>query len=119
MEALPDPSFLYHTFSLLRRWQLCQNLVCHFWQQWSTEYFTSLQKFAKWYRPSKNLSIGDIVVLHEDETIPTRWPLARVVQVHTGQDGFVCVMTLKTNSGTYTRPVTKVSQLFLVINDLS
>ena len=48
MEALPDPSFSYCTFSILRRWQLCQNLVRHFWQRRSTEYLTSLQKLAKW-----------------------------------------------------------------------
>lgn len=27
--ALPDPSFSYHSISLLRRWHLCQNLVHH------------------------------------------------------------------------------------------
>ena len=32
IEALPDPSFLYRTFSFLHQWQLCQNLVHHFWQ---------------------------------------------------------------------------------------
>ena len=30
--ALPDPSFSYHSVSLLHRWPLCENLVHHFWQ---------------------------------------------------------------------------------------
>ena len=89
LEALPDPSFSYQKFSLLHRWHLCQALVRHFWQRWSSEYLTTLQKFAKWCRPSKNISIGDVVVLREDRMVPTQWPLARVVKVHTGHDGVV------------------------------
>ena len=111
LEALPDPSFSYQKFSLLRRWHLCQALVRHFWQRWSSEYLTTLQKFAKWRRPSKNISVGDVVVLREDRMVPTRWPLARVVKVHTGHDGGVRVITLKTRDGTYTRPVIKVALL--------
>ena len=54
------------------------------------------------------ISVGDVVVLREDGMVPTQWPLARVVKVHTGCDGVVRVITLKTRDGTYTRPITKV-----------
>ena len=74
VEALPDPAFTYHSLSLQRRWNLCQVLVCHFWQRWSLEYFTNLQKFYKWHYPSRNATVGDVVVLQEDNMIPTRWP---------------------------------------------
>ena len=111
LEALQDPPFSYQTFSLLCRWHLCQALVRHFWQRWSSEYLVTLQKFAKWRRPSKNLSVGDVVVLREDGMVPTRWPLAKIIKVHTGCDGTVRVVTLKTCDGTYTRPVTKFALL--------
>ena len=29
--SLPDPAFSYRSLSLLKRWDLCQNLVRHFW----------------------------------------------------------------------------------------
>ena len=97
--------------SLLKRWDLCQNLIRHFWQRWSADYVTALNKFAKWQHPTKNLQVGDVVVLREDNTFPTKWPLARVVQVHCGNDGFVRVATVKTVKGVYKRPVTKIAPL--------
>ena len=109
--ALPDPSFSYRTMSLLRRWHLCQNLVCHFWRRWSTEYLSSLNKYNKWHYPTRNLSVGDIVILKEDDAIPTKWPLSRVTQVYPGRDGLVRVATVKTTKGTYKRPVTKIAVL--------
>ena len=111
LEARPDPSFPYRKFSLLRRWHLCQALVRHFWQRWSSEYLTTLQRFAKWRRPTKIISIGDVVALREDGMVPTKWSLARVIKVHAGRDGVVRVVAVKTRDGTYTRPVTKVALL--------
>ncbi len=64
LESLPDPSFSYRKLSLLHRWHLCQNLVRHFWQRWSQEYLSSLRKYTKWHKPTRNMSTGDIVVLH-------------------------------------------------------
>ena len=45
--ALPDPFFSFHSTSLLRRWDLFQNLVRHFWPRWSSEYLSTLNKFNK------------------------------------------------------------------------
>ncbi len=69
--ALPDPPFSFRSTSLLRRWDLCQNLVRHFWQRWSSKYLTTLNKFNKWHHPSRNLTVGDIVILKEDSLVPT------------------------------------------------
>ena len=111
IEALPDPSFSFRSLTLLRRWHLCQALVRHFWQRWSTEYLSSLQRFAKWHRKSKNLTVGDVVILREDGMVPAKWPIARITKTHAGRDGIVRVVTIKTSTGTYTRPVTKIAPL--------
>ena len=111
LESLPDPAFSYRPVSLLRRWHLCQNLVRHFWRRWSSEYLSSLRKFTKWHHPSRNASIGDIVILQEDSLVPGKWPLARVTQVHKGKDGLVRVVTIKTRTGIYKRPVHKIALL--------
>ena len=76
--ALPHPAFSYHSISLLKRWDLCQYLVPHFWRRWSLEYLHSLNKFNKWQHPSCNLQVGDIVVLQEVNVAPTRWLIAKV-----------------------------------------
>ena len=111
VESLPDPSLSYRSISLLRRWHLCQSIVRHFWQRWSTEYVASLRRLSKWQHPTRNLQVGDMVILQDNSLVPTQWPLARVMRVHTGEDGLVRVATVKTSSGTYKRPVTKLALL--------
>ena len=111
LEALPNPAFSYRSLTLLKRWHLCQALVRHFWQRWSREYLTSLQKVNKWRSPARNLTVGDVVLLCEDNTVPSQWPLARVKEIHPGKDGVVRVVTVQTTKGIYTRPVVKVVAL--------
>ena len=114
--ALPDPAFSYRPISLLRRWHLCQQMVRHFWQRWSSEYLSTLNKYTKWCHPTRNVSVGDLVILREDNIIPGKWPMARVVQVYPGKDGLVRVVTVKTAQGTYKRPITKIAVLLPIEN---
>ena len=109
LEALPDSSFVHaNSLSLLKRWQLCQALIRHFWKQWSTEYVTHLGHFTKWLHPSRNLQVGDIVILREDSALPTKWPLGKVTEVYPGKDQLVRVATVKTHAGIRIHPVTKL-----------
>lgn len=117
LKALPD-SDPERPMTLLRRWHLCKALLRHFWKRWSSEYITQLARFSKWHSPSRNLRIGDLVVLREDSPIVNQWPLARVVDVHPGKDGKVRVATIKTQCGTYTRPIVKLA-LLLPSDELS
>jgi len=110
LQALPDVSSTdVKSVSLLKRWQLCKMLLRHFWKRWSSEYLAELGRFTKWHHLSRNIKIGDLVVIREDSPISTKWPLARVVKVHPGKDNLVCVATVKTATGTYTRPATKLA----------
>ena len=95
IESLPDSSYSFRSVSLLRRWHLCQQIVRHFWKRWSSEYLSTLQEFVKWQKPTRSLSVGDIVILHEDNVVPTKWPLGKVVDVFTGSDGLVRVANVK------------------------
>ena len=111
IESLPDCSPPARNLTLLRRWELCQNLVHHFWRRWSTEYFHSLRRFTKWHRPSRNIQVGDIVLVNQDSLLPTKWPLARVIETHKGKDNLVRVVTVKTQAGVYKRPISKIALL--------
>ena len=73
-----------------------------------------MNKFTKWYHPQRNVSVGDVVILREDNLIPTKWPLARVVQVYPGRDDLVRVVSVKTAQGIYKRPVTKIAVVLQV-----
>ena len=74
LTSLPDPQLSYRSVSLLR---LC-----------------TLNKY-KWQFPSRNVAVGDVVILQESGTIPTRWPLARVVATHTGKTMWNVLLQLK------------------------
>ena len=87
LEALPDPARTYSSVSLLKRWHLAQLLTRHFWQRSSTEYLTALSRTTKWHHPTRNLCIGDIVIIKEDTLVtPAKWPLAQVIALHSGKD---------------------------------
>ena len=107
--AVPDPPSSYNTsITLLRRWQLCQSIVRQFWSRWSCEYLINLNRFHKWRCPSRNIEVGDVVIIREDNTSPTQWPLARVIRIHKGKDGYMRVVDLKTPKGKYRRPIGNV-----------
>ena len=108
--TLPD-KVSHEKVTHLRSWQLCQALVRHLWARWSSENLQSLWKISKWHNVSKNLQEGDIVCLRDEPLAPTRWPLARVIQVHPGKDGNLRMVTVRTAKGVYRRPMVKVVPL--------
>ena len=112
LEAIPDyPHSTNRPTSLLKRWQLCQSLVNHFWKRWSTEYLQCLQRFNKWKFQNRNFAVGDIVLSKDDRLPPCQWALARITRVHPGPDQRVRVVSVKTARGIYVRPITKICLL--------
>ena len=43
--------------------------------------------------------VGDVIILQDDNLIPLKWPLGRIVEVHPGSDGLVRVVQVKTSAG--------------------
>ncbi|XP_063830297.1 uncharacterized protein LOC135079574 [Ostrinia nubilalis] len=97
--------------NLPARWQLVQTMNKHFWRKWSQEYLQHLQKRSKWRTPSENLKVDDIVIIKEDNMPPGKWAMARVLEVHPGKDGYVRVVSLKTENNIIKRPVNKLIKL--------
>ncbi|GFW75215.1 uncharacterized protein TNCV_449191 [Trichonephila clavipes] len=71
------------------------------------EFISSLQPRKKWQDAQPNLKKDDIVLIKE-EGPPGTWPMARVLQVHPGNDGLVRVATVKTQDSVFKRPVHKL-----------
>ena len=98
--------------SHLHHWRLVQNLYRHFWIRWSREYLHTLQQLTKWQRLKANLKEDDLVLILGSTILQRgRWPLGSVLAVHPGKDGLVRAATIRAASGTYTRPVTKLTLL--------
>ncbi|GFV40309.1 integrase catalytic domain-containing protein [Trichonephila clavipes] len=94
---LSVPEELPSTSNHRDRWELLQNIKRGFWKKWSSEFISSLQPRKKWQDAQRNLKEDDIVLIKE-EGPPGTWPMARVLQVHPGNDGLVRVATVKTKT---------------------
>lgn len=86
-------------------------LTNELWQRWHKEYLTSLNARSKWRRRQPNLQEGELVILKVDNCPPAHWPLGRIEAVHPGSDGLVRSVTVRTERGTYRRPVVKCCRL--------
>lgn len=108
--SIPE-SVLTGKLSLLKRWELLQQMKQSFWKRFYKEYLNSLQQRNKWKNHQPNLSVNDIVILREENMPPGLWPLGRITEVHPGTDGLVRVVTVKTINGQFKRPISKVTLL--------
>lgn len=95
----------------LKRWQMVQQLHQHWWDRWHKEYITALSQRPKWRNNEPNIQTGDLVIIKEDNTAPSKWNLGRVIETFPGHDGLVRSVMIKTVHGNYKRPITKLGLL--------
>jgi hypothetical protein len=88
---LPPPgNFVKEDVFARKRWRKVQFLANEFWSRWRKEYLSTLQVRQKWQQRSRNVSVGDIVILQDQNVICGQWRLCRVDSVITDADGLVC-----------------------------
>ena len=54
-----------------KRWRRVQELIRRVWSRWMREYLTSIGSRHKWFLPTENIKVGDVVLVlnqpyHED-----------------------------------------------------
>jgi len=108
LTQLPTADLTDHKCNTLSRWQYHQQQLQLFLQRWSSDYLHELQKRQRWTKSSANLQPNQIVLLKDDSTNPLQWPTAIITDVHPGRDGRIRVVTVKTPTGTYKRPISKI-----------
>ena len=94
-----------------RRWRQVQYLAQVFWRRFIKEYMPELQRRQKWLQKRPNVSVGDIMLVIEENIPRNLWPLCRVIQVTPGTDGIVRSVKIKTRNAVLTRPVSKLVML--------
>ena len=76
------------------------------------EYLHELTVRKKWHKgATKNIQVGKIVTIRDDNIPPMRWSLGRIVAIHRGMDGIVRVVTIKSAQGEYKRSIKNLSPL--------
>nr|CAH7719124.1 unnamed protein product [Callosobruchus chinensis] len=112
LTSVPTPDYTQIKDNLLSRHKLTQKLTQNIWRRWSKEYVSELQVRSKWKRNHPSLlQPGVIVVIKEDNLPPNKWSLGKVLELHPGRDGVSRVVTVKTSTGVYKRPVTRLCVL--------
>ncbi|XP_058817797.1 uncharacterized protein LOC131681104 [Topomyia yanbarensis] len=91
-------------------WNLCRQLIDLFWRRWVKEYLPMITRRTKWFKDTKPLKSGDLVVIVE-EPVRNGWIRGRVLETRLGRDGRVRRAVVQTSSGTVLRPASKLSLL--------
>ncbi|XP_022834488.1 uncharacterized protein LOC111362158 [Spodoptera litura] len=108
---VPDYNYESVTVSTLRRWQLVQRMVQHFWRRWKQEYLTNFFQRHKWNVRKPDCKIGDVVLIKEDILPPAKWLYGRIVELHPGRDNLTRVVTVRCKGSMIKRPISKLCLL--------
>ncbi|XP_047674529.1 uncharacterized protein LOC125145500 [Tachysurus fulvidraco] len=93
---LPPPGkFVAEDMYARKRWRRVQYLTEQFWCRWRREYLANITFRQRWHSPKRNVRIGDIVIVKEEEIPRNEWRLGRVFDVCKDEDGLVRKVTIQ------------------------
>ncbi|XP_061185011.1 uncharacterized protein LOC133193026 [Saccostrea echinata] len=94
------------------QWKFVQCLAETFWRRWKSEYLQSLQVRRKWKHTVKNIRVGDIILLKDNEAQRNHWPTGLVERVFPSDDGLVRKLEVRIMKDgqlrTYVRPISEI-----------
>lgn len=111
LTAIPDRDISSIPENRLSSWTKCVQIKQHFWKRYMTEYLHSLQKKSKWTKKERNLAVGDLVLIIDNTSSPSYWPIGRVIRVFPGSENMVRAALVQTKLGEFTRPIAKLCPL--------
>ena len=79
-----------------RRWRQVQYLADVFWSRWKKEYLSNLQIRQKWNQDLPSHSVGDLVLLIDQNQPRNQWPVGRIVKTFLDVCGRVRSVTVRT-----------------------
>ena len=110
-EVVPAPPGMFTSADeyCRKRWRVVQRLAEMFWSRWKREYVRSLQERTKWNGKKRNLAVGDVVLMKEEDVPRNKWPLGVVRHAIVSEDGLVRTVEVQMTSskGTLKRPAAK------------
>ena len=93
-----------------RRWRQVQYLADVFWRRWTREYLPMLQRRTKWSNTSRNVSVGDIVLII-DNAPRNSWVMGRVIKTFPDKHGLTRSAKVQIKHSVCTRPISKLCAL--------
>lgn len=111
LTEMPQRNLVQENINRLQRWDRILHIQQRFWKRWSSEYLHQLQIRTKQYKSREQISVNDLVLLQIENTPGMQWPMGRIISLQPGKDGISRVATIKTSSGIYVRPVSRIAIL--------
>ena len=97
--VLPPPgNFEKQDLFCLRLWKRVQYLSNQFYNLYRKEVLSNLQSRSKWVKPQRNLKVGDIVLLKDENTPRCEWLTSVVTEVFVSEDNKVRSATVRLTS---------------------
>lgn len=93
------------------RYSRLEQLRQHFWERWSKEYVSELQRRTKWAHNKDDITKDSLVVIKEDNLPPFKWRLGRIINLFPGNDGVSRVAEIRTSTGIIKRASSKICPL--------
>jgi hypothetical protein len=109
--TLPPGNFEDSDLVSRKKWRQTQILADHYWKRWLREYLPNLQKRQKWNKLQRDLAVGNLVLIVEDNVPRGKWLLGRVTKVLPGRDGHVRSAEVRTQTSVLHRPIRKLCLL--------
>ena len=66
---------------------------------------------SKWLRQQRNVEVGEVVLVMDDQTPRAHWPLGRVTKSYLGKDAVVRVVDVRVGGKVYKRSVHRLVPL--------
>jgi hypothetical protein len=95
----------------VERWKRVHSIVNKFWRQFLSEYIPLLSNRGKWQTVRENIQVGEVVLQLDPNTPRGQWKLAIIYEVFPSKDGKVRRVKIRTTTGVYERPITKLIPL--------
>lgn len=108
LSTIPEINLSDQPLSRLSRWQILRQKVEYFWERWKSECLQRYQSISKWHHPSNIIKENSLVLIVDERYPPAKWPLARVIQLHPGADNLTRVVTVRTSTSSFKRPISKL-----------
>jgi hypothetical protein len=89
INVLPDNTEMVENMPMSARFRLVHHISTNFWMRWSSEVSPGLVVRQKWHDKSRNLRIGDLVLICEPSKLKAKYKLGVIDSVTTSRDDIV------------------------------
>eukprot|EP00731_Ephydatia_muelleri_P027563 Em0019g436a len=115
--ATQDDDFMFSSdhSSVTRRMEHTQRLLGQFWRRWRDEYLSDLRDVHRYAavpnKRKRSVTLGDIVLVHDESHPRTFWKLGRVQRLMEGRDGCVRAAVVRVSSSSGATTIKRPLQL--------